>query len=723
MPNRDRRQKNGMLKRVVGNARIDQSHPLKPIVCYLLNEGGGNPYDIAFNTAGALAGGTIWGTGFSGSSLNFDGSTGRMNIAPGVISGLLAGTSGLTMVARFKVTSLSTDAFIAKVSIDWQTSSANLKNGALFELIASSGILRFGGRSNPSDSYQFAAGPVLHIGDIVTAVGVINYAANTVKLFASINGASSARWGSATTTYGSSSWQNTGTWNVANTWDGLANWDTVSGRFFNGSVEFWYISRAIASDAEAMLLCVDPLPFTQLEPERRINTFVGPQLFPVQTFIQTGLFTPTITRSPTTYARRIFSENLLSELTPGPHRAATQTLSNTLFTSYLVRGPAIYAPQVFNEHLFPEALAVPVVISETPLFSESLSVGSMTYTRSMSNTVLTPTLYVGVKTYQRRTLSNTLFSPYLIAGPVFTAIPSGDYDPGDPFQFSLNWQALLYSIRSQPLNASKLLIILDGLAASFRQADLAAATARVASTQVNVVGGDGTTSTIYGTGDEAFILKVAPAIDAAALALIPDTVNKQAYSIPMSAIADWLHTTDGGNFANLDTYATAQNMSSYGTWLTAPNLAYIYFLYNAKLLMMSPGNVFAPATTFGTALVGGTGAITYTSGSNIATVNNAPSGTQGYVPSPGVTATITVATNGSLLVTVTGDGVSATGVPFTGHTWTVDLSTLSIGTVATFTPTVAGDRISAVTACVSTGTPTATAGAFTLASVLERVIS
>ena len=94
---------------------------------------------------------------------------------------------------------------------------------------------------------------------------------------------------------------------------------------------------------------------------------------------------------------------------------------------------------------------------------------------------------------------------------------------------------------------------------------------------------------------------------------------------------------------------------------------------------------------------------------------------QGYVPAKGVSLTVTTAINGTLTVTLTGNGTTAAGATVTGRTWTGTLSSLAAGSVVVLTATTTGDRINHVTAIVGAGA--ATAGAFTVNSVIERVVS
>ena len=85
-----------------------------------------------------------------------------------------------------------------------------------------------------------------------------------------------------------------------------------------------------------------------------------------------------------------------------------------------------------------------------------------------------------------------------------------------------------------------------------------------------------------------------------------------------------------------------------------------------------------------------------------------------------------VAISGTLSAHITYSGQSSTGGAITGHVGTLVLDSLAAGTTTlstAWTPQTAGDRISAVTAIASTGSPTATAGTFQIQSQIERVTS
>ena len=269
------------------------------------------------------------------------------------------------------------------------------------------------------------------------------------------------------------------------------------------------------------------------------------------------------------------------------------------------------------------------------------------------------------------------------------------------------------------LSFSFLLGALDGVAASVRTADDAARSSRLTAA-ATALKGDGVS--ILGCGDLAAMVALAGPLLSVAGQFAPAAVQAE-YRALLSACDGYLRANGGAGTwtGGLNSYLAYQNTLTPFSALADPRLAALYAAYvnGAAGQLLTATNVFAPQTTFGAATVGsGAGAVTYVSAAAIPTAN--VGSVQGFTPAPGVTANVTTAINNTLTITVTGNGVSSAGVAFTGHTWTGSLSSLGAGASVALTPGVAGDRISAVTACAGSGA--ATAGAFSLVSVLERVV-
>jgi hypothetical protein len=277
----------------------------------------------------------------------------------------------------------------------------------------------------------------------------------------------------------------------------------------------------------------------------------------------------------------------------------------------------------------------------------------------------------------------------------------------------------------------KFLSYLDKIAASRRTAEAAARLAVLQGMVPILIGGDGSAGhTQYGAGDGTFITTLNGPTIAMLTAASPDKVESGVYSAWLSAVAAYIRTNASAMMVGplpvttLDLYASYQNSLTRDSFLLSYDLAYLQFLAgnSAPSLMLSPGNVFAPITTFGAATVGASAAITYTAGAAPNSIPTANAGAvQGYTPAPSIKALITTTIGGTLTITVTGTGRTAAGALVSGRTWTGVLDSAASGATITLTPTVAGDRIASVVSVAGAGA--AGSGAFTLQSVLERIVS
>lgn len=287
----------------------------------------------------------------------------------------------------------------------------------------------------------------------------------------------------------------------------------------------------------------------------------------------------------------------------------------------------------------------------------------------------------------------------------------------DPFETIRLFLLSLLTLRPKMLTPAKLLFILDIFGRSYRTADLQATATQLTGVGAQIYG-DGTT--ILGTGNEAFILKMASGADAMVAASQPDVVNRGIYGLVFTPLNSFLSSQGGANYSNLDTYLTSLNAGAAYTALVSPNTAYLQWLYNSKqpTLLMQPANVYAPKTAMGTVAVGAGAALTWTPGASIPTTNDGVNGVQGYAPAPGLTALVTAAINGTLAVALTVSGWNAQGQPVAGRTWTAQLDNLAAGQSAAFVPSAAGDRLSQITAIAGQGS--ASGGAFSLQTTTDR---
>lgn len=243
------------------------------------------------------------------------------------------------------------------------------------------------------------------------------------------------------------------------------------------------------------------------------------------------------------------------------------------------------------------------------------------------------------------------------------------------------------------------------------------------------VGGDGVTDLTYGSGDEDWINSMGPVSDALITGAVPNLRLQSFLGVWMQKLNDYLSRNGkailvglppAAAFSNLDQYASYANGLTRFACLVSPNLALLQYLYNNSQggLLMQPGNVFAPATHFGTGTVAAGAAVTYAGAGAVRTANDTVAGNQGYTPAPGAAVTITQAVTGTLTLTMTATGMDAGGNVVAGRTWTAVLDNAALGARIVLTPAALGDRIASTVSVVGAGT--AGAGAFSLDSVLER---
>ncbi len=282
-----------------------------------------------------------------------------------------------------------------------------------------------------------------------------------------------------------------------------------------------------------------------------------------------------------------------------------------------------------------------------------------------------------------------------------------------------------------PALSSHVLALLDTIQASYVTAEAAARLAALAALPGILVGGDGSPgNTQYGFGSGPAIVSGYPPLQAMIAQAQPDLINKSIYT----GFFSWLDGYFAANTASLigpggkpavalDLYASYQNAQQRSSFLVGPGVAALYFLYRVKSAasLMTPGNVFAPVTRFGTATVGANAALAYTSLAAIRTANDTVNLLQGYTPAPGLSAFVTAAITGTLTITVVANGQDAAGNAVTNRVWTAVLDNLAAyAAPVPLVPQNAGDRISQVVTV--TGAGTAAGGAFTLTSTFERAV-
>lgn len=420
-----------------------------------------------------------------------------------------------------------------------------------------------------------------------------------------------------------------------------------------------------------------------------------------------------------TLASRGYTDTLLTDAFAGVSAGMSpRNVSDALFTTTEAR---------LNNPAHSGGSTPPIVVLDGFLGS-SEGRGAMTLAaRGVVDHLFSDAHGFGVRSLATRGYSNALFSGSEKSGSVTHAPNPANPDNRDPFVFVNQIIAIFNSLKGRPVLDSTFIRCFDDWAAAYRATDAGFTANRLAASLVDVVGGDGVTSTVYGSGSESYIAKVGPALGTAAVTAQPDPQNQRIYAPLFSAVTSWLNSADGGNYSSIDAWANARRAINPALARFHPNTAKQYMLYNQSQgnLLFTPANVFAPQTNYGSATVGAAGVITFTDAGSVPIVNVTTTPiAQGYTPPLGLVANITTTINGTLIITITFDGQSSAGAAVTGRTGTITLSSLAAGAQsAQMTPTIAGDRVADITAVVKSGSPTATAGAFTLDSVLERVIS
>lgn len=450
------------------------------------------------------------------------------------------------------------------------------------------------------------------------------------------------------------------------------------------------------------------------------------------------LLSDTLTIGPRNGALQVFGDSLLSDsYSPQGVGLAAVSFSDFIFSDASSRNPSAFSPRLFADPIFSDTggrtgkpsgsggHSPPFTFGDT-LFTDSLTTAVRSGgIRSFADTLFADAFSRGPMTRASAVFSDTIFADSSIPVQLSPALNPALVDSRDPFFILRTELQYLLSLKGNSMTlAVTTLAVLDKLAASYRINELNQMANTLNALPVLIRGGDGVSSTVYGYGADAPILTLLPAAESLILSVVPNTVLANIYKGFVQGLATFAAKQ---GYLSLNAYLTSLNATPYSA-LVHPNFALINYLYNngQGTQLLSPGNVFAPQTLFGSATVGaGAGAVVYTDAASIPAVN-VVSGTaymsqQGYVPSKGVSLTVTTTINGTLTVTVTGNGTTAAGATVTGRTWTGTLSSLAAGSAVVLTPTVAGDRINHVTGIVGAGA--ATVGAFTVNSVIERVVS
>jgi hypothetical protein len=265
------------------------------------------------------------------------------------------------------------------------------------------------------------------------------------------------------------------------------------------------------------------------------------------------------------------------------------------------------------------------------------------------------------------------------------------------------------------ISPTVILGLLDSIDASYRTSDAAL---RLTSVQ----GMPAKLGTVIDVATMGLVHDLNDSINAVLAAAQPDAINGGIYTNFFNKLAQEISGLAISGVTNLNQYATYQNTASAHSFLIAPNSGSLFYLSVSRkpALILSAGNVFAPKTTLGTATVGAAGVVTFTAGSTILQASDTTLGIQGYAPPTTVLITGTTLINGTLTVTITYSGQTSAGGAVSNHTVNAVIDNLAVNaTVSVTMPS--SERIASISAIAKNGSPTATAGAFSISTVLERV--
>ena len=465
----------------------------------------------------------------------------------------------------------------------------------------------------------------------------------------------------------------------------------------------------------------------------------GPTL-PAQVAVNSFLPIEAAGRGPQSLSPRLVIVFPFGESVPSNARALPPVVvSLSLLPEAAAASPRTFAGRTLPEGILfaaaartgrvapPGSTAPPLVSTDIVFRPSAVTLGPLSRTsRTAPSVLLTEAATRQPLSLAVKLAASALFSQAVCAGQRVPAPLPQAVDTRDPFVvMATELRFLFASLTGNPMtSAQTTLAILDKLAASYRVNELSLLANTLTALPTLIRGGDGIASTVYGYGQDSPILTLLPAADQMIAQSSPNTVLAAIYRPIMAALASYASKL---GFPSLDAYLSSLNAPVPMTALVHPNAALINWLYMGQQgpLLLSPKNVFAPQTLFGTATVQASGGLAFSHLSAIPAANSVSStpgqSLQGYTGAKGCTANASAPISGGLSVTLTAAGQNAAGQPVAGRTWTADLSNAPAGASVPFVPAVAGDRIYDVTAAVGIGP--AASGAFSLNSVLERIVS
>lgn len=229
-----------------------------------------------------------------------------------------------------------------------------------------------------------------------------------------------------------------------------------------------------------------------------------------------------------------------------------------------------------------------------------------------------------------------------------------------------------------------ILAILDKIDASYLTSDLSTRSTKYSDM----------TALLTGSGNLDLILATGAGLETSQSQTVVDK-DHWAASYPLFVALDRYFI--GLGFAGLDSYLAAQNATAY-TMLMGPNAAYLYWLYLSNLSrwtgaktgskLLTPSNVFAGVSTYGSATIGAgpLSAITITSGGTGYTSAPAVTFTGGGGSGAAATATITGGVVTAITLTSVGSGyTSAPTVVLTGGGYSAIATATAVPALVAFT--------------------------------------
>lgn len=187
--------------------------------------------------------------GLNGSARSFDGSADTMELAAGAISLALDGAAGVSVSCWFRVDTL--DATTQALLSVFIKSNGGNRTGLQLAVIATTDVLRIGGRSLESETFETKSGSAVVTGQWYHAVGTLDFAGDTITLY--VDGVQDGAV--AVVTFTNSAWTDSATHTVT---DDIGSGAGLS--FFDGFMDTLQIFSRVLTAAEVQQLYLADKP-------------------------------------------------------------------------------------------------------------------------------------------------------------------------------------------------------------------------------------------------------------------------------------------------------------------------------------------------------------------------------------------------------------------------------------------------------------------------------